>query len=52
MISRLIAWALVLSFCAGVWHYGKDWHSPWATPKSPVLSQLPLAGAGCSEKCK
>lgn len=53
MIGRIVAWALVLTFCAAIWQYGSRWKSPWAMPVAqPVLSQLPPAHEGCTEACK
>lgn len=51
--ARLTAWALVLGFCYGVWHFGSQWQNPWATgvPAPAVVNVLP-AMPQCGEDCK
>jgi hypothetical protein len=50
MFTRVFAWLIVAVVLAGVWHWGGGWSNPWS-PRSPVLSVLPVAAPGCGEDC-
>lgn len=51
MVARIFAWVIVAVVLAGIVHFGGAWSNPW-TPRSPVLSVLPVAAPGCGEDCK
>lgn len=53
MMSRALAWCIVLVVCGAIWQYGSKWRSPWAIAAVPsVLTSLPPAHTGCTDACK